>query len=319
MIIFLLVILAIISLANYSVGEGQAKGLKLIFSLTLAIILSLFMESMKENLLFTGTLQVIVYFALPIISFTIFQVLLYRDHIHALQPEPKKQLVKKVILIVSILLLCSFAFKQFTENKGYVRYLSHHLSNDVSKVGHNLIYNQKIYDKAINERKISINEAQMIIENHYNLIWTLQKYAQLDRELNNRDVIVTGTTNENASEIESTFTRWMQDQTAFATSDYQSLSLLTDIYKDLELEADFVERIEIIKELNKQWLKAFAKNVEGFEMVDGELLFDHELYWNTYKKNGISNKFWRELLKDFDVYTKDFLEENGYYQRKLSF
>ncbi|MFN7253505.1 MAG: hypothetical protein ACK4M9_22430 [Anaerobacillus sp.] len=319
MIIFLLVILAIISLANYSVGEGQAKGLKLILSLTLAIILSLFMESMKENLWFTGTLQVIVYFALPIVSFASFQVLLYRDHIRDLQVEPKKQLVRNVILIVSIVLLCAFGFKQFTENKGYDRYLSHQLSNDVSRVGHNLNYNQKIYDKAINERKISINEAQMIIENHYNLIWTLQKYAQLGRELNKLDENVTAKTDENASVIESTFTRWMQDQTASATSDYQSLSLLTDIYKDLDIEADFVERIEIINELNKQWLKAFAKNVEGFEIVDGELLFDGELYWNTYKKNGISNKFWRELLKDFDVYTKDFLEENGYYQRKLSF
>lgn len=126
------------------------------------------MESIKENLWFTGTLQVIVYFALPIISFAIFQVLLYRDPIHALQPEPKKQLVRKVILIVSFLLLCSFAFMQFTENKGYDRYLSHHLSNDVSRVGHNLINNQNIYDKAINERSITINEAQMIIENHYN-------------------------------------------------------------------------------------------------------------------------------------------------------
>ncbi|KGX85613.1 hypothetical protein [Pontibacillus marinus] len=81
MIFILLVILLFICIGCYIEGKTERKGLKLVLSISLAIMLSFMMEatlhSLVENEIMEGMLALISYYALPIITFGIFQLLLY--------------------------------------------------------------------------------------------------------------------------------------------------------------------------------------------------------------------------------------------------
>jgi hypothetical protein len=62
-------------------GKSERKGLKFILSIDLAIMLAFFMEGTTTSLVASGTMEgtllIVLYFALPIISFTAFNLLLY--------------------------------------------------------------------------------------------------------------------------------------------------------------------------------------------------------------------------------------------------
>ena len=80
-IITLIIILLIISVAAYKEGNSERKGLRFILSIMLAIMLSLVMEGTLHSLVLAevldGTLLIVLYFTLPILSFFIFQLLLF--------------------------------------------------------------------------------------------------------------------------------------------------------------------------------------------------------------------------------------------------
>ncbi len=81
MFFILIIILLLISVGCFFEGENERKGLKLILSIDLAIMLSLFMEGTAQSLVASGTLEgtflIILYYSLPIISFSAFNLLLY--------------------------------------------------------------------------------------------------------------------------------------------------------------------------------------------------------------------------------------------------
>ncbi len=77
----LISILLIISIAAYKEGNTERKGLRFFLSITLAIMLSLVMEGTLHSLVLAEvmdvTLLIILYFTLPILSFSIFQLLFF--------------------------------------------------------------------------------------------------------------------------------------------------------------------------------------------------------------------------------------------------
>jgi Ca2+/Na+ antiporter len=81
MVVILIGILSLISITCFIDGKSERKGLKLILSITLTVLLSYIIEATKHSLLEAGILEgiplIILYFVLPIISFIIFQILLY--------------------------------------------------------------------------------------------------------------------------------------------------------------------------------------------------------------------------------------------------
>lgn len=77
----LVIILIIISLACFSESKIQRKGVRLVLSITLAIMIPFIMAgcmySLAQAEVIEGTPLIILYFALPIVSFVTFQLLLY--------------------------------------------------------------------------------------------------------------------------------------------------------------------------------------------------------------------------------------------------
>lgn len=75
------IITLIISAAAYKEGNPERKGLRFTLSITLAIMLSLVMEGILHSLVLAEvmdvTLLIFLYFTLPILSFSIFQLLFF--------------------------------------------------------------------------------------------------------------------------------------------------------------------------------------------------------------------------------------------------
>lgn len=81
MYILLLLILALISLACFSESKLPRKGLKLLLSFGVAMILSVLMETVTymfvERHLLEGLIVVMLYFLIPLITFFPAQLLLF--------------------------------------------------------------------------------------------------------------------------------------------------------------------------------------------------------------------------------------------------
>lgn len=81
MYILLLLILALISLAYFSESKLPRKGLKLLLSFGVAMILSVLMETVTymfvERHLLEGLIVVMLYFLIPLITFFPAQLLLF--------------------------------------------------------------------------------------------------------------------------------------------------------------------------------------------------------------------------------------------------
>lgn len=79
--LILIAILILISIACFWEGKTERKGLKIILSIALALMISLIMEATVYSIVASGKLEglplIIAYYALPIISFSAFQLLLY--------------------------------------------------------------------------------------------------------------------------------------------------------------------------------------------------------------------------------------------------
>jgi|GEM_PF-4169380 len=77
----LITILILISIACFWEGNSKRKGLKIILSIALALMITLIMEATALSLVSSGKLEgitlVIAYYALPIITFSAFQLLIY--------------------------------------------------------------------------------------------------------------------------------------------------------------------------------------------------------------------------------------------------
>ncbi|TFE00090.1 hypothetical protein [Jeotgalibacillus sp. R-1-5s-1] len=81
MYLFLIIILLIISIACFWESKADRKGLRVTLSVTLALMLTLFMESTAHSLVETqmmeGPILLTLYFLLPVVSFAAFQILFY--------------------------------------------------------------------------------------------------------------------------------------------------------------------------------------------------------------------------------------------------
>lgn len=81
MFFLLIIILLIICIACFMESKKERKGLRLILSITLALMVPIIMEGTFHSLVsanvMVGTPLFILYFALPIVSFAIFQLLFY--------------------------------------------------------------------------------------------------------------------------------------------------------------------------------------------------------------------------------------------------
>ncbi|UCZ55077.1 hypothetical protein LGQ02_10270 [Bacillus shivajii] len=88
MVFILMVILIIVSVGCSGDARTERNGLKLSFSIASAIMLSLVMEATAHGLEASGTLEgmyvTVIYFILPIITFSMFQLLLYDLTVHQL-------------------------------------------------------------------------------------------------------------------------------------------------------------------------------------------------------------------------------------------
>lgn len=81
MYILLIILLVIISFACFSESKKDRKSVRLLLSITLALLLAFVIEGSAHSLIqaevIEGAPLIILYYALPTISFTAFQLLLY--------------------------------------------------------------------------------------------------------------------------------------------------------------------------------------------------------------------------------------------------
>ncbi|MEB1808355.1 MAG: hypothetical protein LPK26_13865 [Bacillaceae bacterium] len=81
MFLYLIFILLLISFACFKQGRNERKGLRLTLSITLAIMLPFILEgtahSLVEAQVIEGTPLILLFFMLPIVFFTSFQLLFY--------------------------------------------------------------------------------------------------------------------------------------------------------------------------------------------------------------------------------------------------
>lgn len=86
MFIILLIILLLITIGCFSEGKTERKEVKITLSIALSFMLSIIMEasahSLVNNGIIEGLLLIILYYALPIIFFLSFQLLLYEIRIY---------------------------------------------------------------------------------------------------------------------------------------------------------------------------------------------------------------------------------------------
>lgn len=216
---------------------------------------------------------------------------------------------RKYVIIVLSLLLVGVLFVEHREKSGYERYLSSHLTNDFAGVYQKLLNNREIYKRVLADQTLSIEEAQVIRNTYYDYLKLLDQYGQLARELGYLTEETNAITSENISLMESFFTKWMQDATKHGTSEYEKLELYEAVEKKQKIDETFAENLDIINELNEEWLSTFSTLLK---VEEKNVKVDFREFHDNNKKDGVSQKFWVELLEELDVTTEGFMNEKGY-------
>jgi len=220
----------------------------------------------------------------------------------------------KIVIIALSLLLVGVLFVEHREKSAYQRHLSHHLSNDFSGMYQNLLNNREIYEGVLAEKTLTIEEAQVIRNAYFDYLKLLDYYGQLGRELGSLKDETTAVTSENVSLIESLFTRWIQNASEYGTSEYEKLDLFEEVEKEQKIDETFAENLKMINELNEEWISTFSAFLEVKEK-NGEV--DFMEFHDNNKKDGVSQKFWVELLEELDITTENFMNEKGYHSMIL--
>lgn len=287
MFILLISVLLIISIANYSAWKGERNALKFVLSITIAIMVSFFMETTKYRFLEATLLDEIsitfhvLYFTIPVISFIMFQLLLYQEF----KIEKKNHFIRNIIITVTIIFIVVIAFNQFFQNKTYERYLSERLMNDILHMSMSISYNQQLLDEMLESKTMSIEQADYLEKNSYSLIRRLEDYQDLARRLNRYD---------NSNEATKPYL------TLISVIKNKILELDRSDINEIELNDEFLDNVRSFYEINAHYLQIFEDNETRIDLSSKDL-----------RRNGVNKRFWVDLLEELDSISLEHRIELG--------
>jgi hypothetical protein len=213
-----------------------------------------------------------------------------------------------------ILFIGLFAFKQTQENKRYEEYLSLQMFNDYSRLASSIMQNQIYYEEILETKSITSDQMRYLHQNNSDMTMVAQEYLYFAVDLKriNADDI-SNITSTNAASVGNYFRRlashFAEELGVYneGTYDLMSVNILPD--ETFPLEKDTLKDIEMIRDLNEEWLAVVVENVNGAAFNKFQL--DHELYSESYFEETIEKEFWVEVTVKLEKVTERFLKEQN--------
>jgi len=180
----------------------------------------------------------------------------------------KKVNYKDIILFILIVFLFFWGYQSWTENKHYEEYLSHDMSNELSKVVYGSQQTQSILEEVISTETLTVEQAENLSRGYMRIVQYAQKYETVANHF-----------------LERIDKEAFSNKTANLAADcgYYFMRLSDDLDQPISLDQTEIEKYKTLKKFSDAWYQTAQVKLQ-------------KKSHSTLKESGISSELWIEYL-----------------------
>lgn len=221
--------------------------------------------------------------------------------------EKKNRFIMIGLILICFVLLAAFGVNQYKENQQYERYLSFALLNDISILSSSAVMNRNYLEEIITEGKITKEQIGYLQSNYVEIFRRGEKVVDLAEDWLKLKEDEKHFANPYPVYMASYFGTYLRklDEEEWSNS------------HTFELSLEQVEKFELMKSVNDEWVEAILDNIDGMQSLTitdlengAEIATD--IYFETYKEEMINSDDWIEMIKQMQSSSQQYEREVEY-------